>query len=225
MHTVSTRDLNLRRIVAIDDRGGDRPVDRLPAPQSVGPVAEGAGVAVKDAACQARSGCPRHWSVPHRSGCCRVAEWGRDIAAAPPSKNRTGQFPVIRLKPLKGPLKDPVGESIPLPILHDTTRTPVHVAVESRTSSILFLRAWICRHLHCPLRRFIRPSRAEPPEGSLLVFTPGQRGPGGPWARIRRVTRQPSLSPSSFTRTTFSEPCGFLTSMPMSRLPKFGILS
>ena len=35
-------------------------------------------------------------------------EWGGGVAAVPPSKNRAGEFPRTRLKPLKRPVKDAV---------------------------------------------------------------------------------------------------------------------
>jgi hypothetical protein len=63
-----------------------------------------------------------------------------------------------------------------------------------------------CRHLLCLLGRLALLSREARPEGSQPAFAPGNVAP-----RIRPITGQHSLSPSSFTRTAFSQPYGLPT--------------
>ena len=61
------------------------------------------------------------------------------------------------------------------------------------------------RHVQHLLYRFLRCSRAETPEGSQLTFVGDEIIP------LCFVTKQPSLSPSSYTRHPISVPYGALT--------------
>ena len=66
------------------------------------------------------------------------------------------------------------------------------------------------RHLQHPLYRFLRCVRAETPDGSQPTFVEDET------VLICRITQQPSLAPSSFTRHPIGLPYGSL-SLPGER--------
>ena len=116
---------------------------------------------------------------------------GRCLTALSPPQNGACDFHRTPLKHLKGPLQNPVGFTIP-------------------TCTILF-GSFDSRLIHYA-RHSLRSgridryfSRDETPDGSQPTFVGDEVIP------ICFITKQPSLSPSSFTRHPISVPYGALT--------------